>query len=213
MKIPSITIDSTDAKTLLCEIGAACKTDKSPYNTVAHRHPYTAVYSLLLAKYRYTPVKFCEIGIAGGASILTWRYYFQHAETQIYCFDCDLNFINNVRSLGMPGVFPDFMDVYKDESIQEGLRGGGGEFDIILDDSTHGLAEQVKIIKNGLPYLKSGGMFIIEDIFRKTPNESYEKALEEVLNEFSLSMFIVTDHKDRWSPDWDNDKLLVLVKK
>lgn len=213
MKIQCLTIDSSESKTLMCETGAACGTDKSPYVKVGHRHPYTAVYDLLLSRFRYTPVKMCEIGVAGGASVLLWRYFFQNAQTQIHCFDCDINFLNNVRSFNLPGVFPQHMDVYSDESIQHGLHEAGGEFDVILDDSTHGLPEQVKVIKNGLPFLKSGGLFIIEDIFRDTPHERYELALEDVLNNFVSATFIITEHKDRFSPGWNNDKLLVLVKK
>lgn len=213
MKIQCLTIDSSESKTTMCEIGAACGTDKSPYVQVGHRHPYTAVYDLLLSRFRYNPIKVCEIGIAGGASVLLWRYFFQHAATEIHCYDCDMNFINNVKSFNLPGVFPKHMNVFEDESIKNSLEVAGGNFDLILDDSTHGLPEQVKVIKNGLPFLKSGGMFIIEDIFRDTPHEKYQAALDDVLDQFITATFIITEHKDRFSPGWNNDKLLVLVKK
>lgn len=213
MKIQTLSIDSSESKTILCEIGAACGTDKSPYNTVAHRHPYTAVYSLLLSRYITTPVKFCEIGIAGGASILMWRYFFQHKNTEIHCFDSDSNFIENVRRMNMPNVFPGYMDVFKEETITKALKDAGGEFDVILDDSTHGIIDQVRIIRAGLPFLKSGGMFIIEDIYRDKPDGAYDEALKDVLDNFCYASHIITEHKDRFSPGWNNDKLLILIKK
>jgi hypothetical protein len=55
--ISRLVIDSTDAKTDLCELGKVCGTDKSPYNTVRHRHPYTAVYSMILAPLMLKQVK------------------------------------------------------------------------------------------------------------------------------------------------------------
>jgi hypothetical protein len=105
------------------------------------------------------------------------------------------------------------MDVFHEESIRQGLSKIGGDLDILLDDSTHGLPEQVKIIKVGLEFLKPGGMILIEDIFHRIPNEDYEKALEGIEDQCSVITFIVTEHKDKYSPGWDNDKLLLIVKK
>jgi predicted O-methyltransferase YrrM len=213
MKIQSITIDSSAAITTLCEFGAAHGTDKSPYNVNGHRHPYTAVYSLLLGRFRYQPCRFVEIGIAGGASVLMWRHYFKNENTKIFAFDRDENFIANVNQFRLLNVYGLLMDVTNESSIHQSLQQIGGNLDVILDDSTHGLTEQIKIIKASIPYLKPGGMIIIEDVFRRTPNEDYENALVDVFDEFSEVMFIVTEHTHKYSPGWDNDKLLVLIKK
>ncbi len=213
MKIPSMTIDSTETQSILCQIGASCCADKSPYNQTGHRHPYTAVYNMLFGRFRYQPCRFAEIGIAGGASMLMWRIYFQNALTRIYGFDRDVNFIANLNQMQLPDVNGSEMDVYHEESIREGLSRIGGDLDILLDDSTHGLPEQVKIIKVGLDFVKPGGMILIEDIFHRIPNEDYEKALEEIQDKCSVITFINTEHKDKFSPGWDNDKLLLIVKK
>lgn len=213
MKIQSITIDSSSSKTELCELGQKYYADKSPYNEKGHRHPYTAVYNMLLAKYKYEPVRFVEIGIAGGSSLLMWSQYFLNQGRRLFFFDRDQNFIKNGNGYRVPDVFCLEMDVAKEESIREGLQKIGGDLDVLLDDSTHGIPEQVKIIKCGLPFLKSGGMFIIEDIFRRYKEEDYQKELEDVLDQFSFATFITCEHTNKWSPDWDNDKLLILVKK
>lgn len=206
-------IDSTPAKTELCELGEKFLADKSPYNPKGHRHPYTAVYSLLLSKYKNQPVRFMEIGIAGGSSLLMWSLFFTNQGRRLFFFDRDLNFIENGNNYKVPGAFCMEMDVTSEESIVSGLTKIGGDMDVILDDSTHGIPEQVKIIKKGLPFLKSGGMFIIEDIFRRYDEQDYQNELEDVLDEFSFASFITCEHKNKWSPDWDNDKLLVLIKK
>lgn len=213
MKIQRITIDSSDAVTELCDLGKHFNADKSPYNPNGHRHPYTAVYSLLLGKYKATPVRFVEIGIAGGASVLVWAHFFQNTARRLFFFDRDLNFIRHANGFGLPDVTCMEMDVTVESSIQNGLRAIGGDLDVILDDSSHNIPDQLKIIQQGLPFLKSGGMFIIEDIFKRYNEEDYQKGLESILDEFAFATFIVCDHKNKWSPDWDNDKLLVLIKK
>lgn len=212
-RIQSITVDSTAAVTHLCTLGSNYYTDKSPYNNSGHRHPYTAVYSLFLSKFRFQPVRFVEIGIAGGNSILLWRTYFTHNDTHIFGFDRDKNFIQNTLNYGLPGVSLGEMDVYEEESIRKGFEATGGYLDVILDDSSHGLDDQIRIIKQAIPFLKPGGLIIIEDIFRDTPEEKYEEGLADVLDLFSMAMFVVTEHERRYSPGWNNDKLLFLVKK
>lgn len=213
MKIPSLTIDSSETHSFLCNLGAACNTDKSPYNEHGHRHPYTAVYNMLLGRFRFQPCRFVEIGIAGGNSILMWRIFFQNAATRIFAFDRDVDFIKNLDQFQLPEVYAGEMDVFHEESIRRGLAHIGGDLDVILDDSTHGLPEQVKIIKVGLEFLKPGGMILIEDIFHRIPNEDYEKALEDIEDQCSVLTFINAEHTNKHSPGWDNDKLLLVVKK
>lgn len=210
--IPSITFDSTKAETDLCRMGLMCGTDKTPLNLHGHRHPYTAVYSLLFGRYRYHKCKFAEIGVAGGSSVLLWNLYFTDA--MFYFFDRDQNFLLNA----MQYVSKDnnkfyLMDVKDSSTIIQSLTSTGGDLDILLDDSTHTFEDQIRIIKDGLPYVKSGGMIIIEDIYRNVTDSRYYDELKDVLDQFAEVFFIVTDHKKRHSPGWDNDKLLVLIKK
>jgi len=212
-RIQSITVDSTAAVTHLCTLGSNYKTDKSPYNDAGHRHPYTAVYSLFLAQFRFQPVRFVEIGIAGGNSILLWRNYFTHKDTHIFGFDRDTNFIKSILNYGLTGVSLGEMDVNEELSIRNGLAATGGNLDVVLDDSSHGVDDQIRIIKQAIPFLRPGGVIIIEDIFRDTPEERYEEGLADVLDQFSMAMFVVTEHEKRYSPGWNNDKLLFFVKK
>jgi len=210
--IPSITIDSTKAETDLCQMGLLCGTDKTPLNLKGHRHPYTAVYSLLFGRYRYRNCKFAEIGVAGGSSVLMWNLYFTDA--MFYFFDRDQNFLlNSMQHVSKDNNKFYLMDVKDSLSIIKSLTSTGGDLDILLDDSSHTFEDQIRIIKDGLPYVKSGGMIIIEDIYRDASETKYYDELKDVLEQFSEVFFIVTDHKKRYSPGWDNDKLLVLIKR
>ena len=213
--IPRITIDSSEAQTDLCLLGKAAATDKSPYNTARHRHPYTAVYTMLLSPYRNKAVRFAEIGVAAGNSAMLWELYFKHDKAEIHMFDRDENFLVNAKGLVGGRHRFSLMDVAVDGDVERALKGScltGEEYDVILDDSSHEHGHQIRIIKEAFPLLRHGGLLIVEDIFRSTNEEEYTNELKDILPLCSAAYFVMCEHKDRWSPGWDNDKLLVLVK-
>lgn len=211
--IPRITIDSSDAITELCFLGKATGTDKSPYNTCRHRHPYTAVYNMLFSPFKNKPVQFAEIGVATGSSAALWDLYFTHDDARINMFDSDMNFLAHAQDLVGDRFRFHQMDVSVDGDVKRGLNSeGAGAYDVILDDSSHNHEHQIRIIKEAFPLLKQGGLLIVEDIFRATAEEDYSSLIGDVLAKCSAAYFVMCEHKNRWSPGWDNDKLLVLVK-
>ncbi len=213
MPIDRVVIDSSSMLSDLCGLGRLCGTDKSPYNLNGHRHPYTGVYTMLFSSLRNKPIRFCEIGVAGGASAHMWTKYFSHPESRFFFFDRDTNFLAHAEariqdsraSFGL-------MDVSVDGEIDGGLA-PCGEFDVILDDSSHDHGHQIRILKEAFPRLKSGGILVIEDIFRSTSEKEYEDYLAPEIAGCSAAYFVVCEHQWKWSPGWDNDKLLILVKK
>lgn len=213
-KMNTITIDSTGYMADLCLYCKITGTDKGPYTANGgHRHPYTAPYSLFFEPLRHKPIKLVEIGVFRGASITVWRNFFSKA--RIFGFDRDINFLAEIQSRNMEGVYLNMMDSSNEESIKNGLNGfcqDGELYDVIMDDASHSIGDQCLTIKVGLPYLKQGGLLIVEDIFREASEEQFEKVFEEVKGMVSFYTFIVCDHKERYSPGWNNDKMLVLVR-
>ena len=210
--IPTLVIDSSNYISDLCLMGRIFHADKSPYNEHGHRHPYTPIYNMLMAQYRHKPVKFAEIGVAGSASVRMWNAYFEHGT--FYFFDRDRGFLDGgIVAVGTEKNTFTLMDVEKPESIRKALNVTNGELDILLDDSSHNPKDQYHIIREGLEFVKSGGMIIIEDVERSQPNEVYQKIFEGIEDKFSFISFILTEHANKYSPGWDNDKLLVCVKK
>lgn len=210
----SLTIDSTECRTLLCRLCAESGTDKCPYSLHGHRHPYTAPYSLLLEPLRHKPIKFAEIGVFRGASLRAWRSYFS-PEARIYGYDCDVPNLEYIASMNMPNVFLDTMDAGSSPSIRQKLEEAtrdGVLFDVILDDASHDPGHQCEVIRTALPFLNPGGLLIVEDIFRERPTEPYEQVFREVQSLVRFHTFIVCDHALRYSPGWNNDKLLIFVK-
>lgn len=188
-------------------------TDKSPYSMGGHRHPYTAPYSLLFEPLRHKPIKFAEIGVYMGASLRAWRLFFSNA--RLFGFDNDINFLSYISNLNLPQTQLALLDGSNTESINRSLSEAtkdGELFDVILDDASHDSNDQVLVIRESLKYIKQGGFLIIEDIFRERSEEPYEKVFQEVKHLVSFHTFIVCDHEKRYSPGWNNDKLLVLVR-
>jgi SAM-dependent methyltransferase len=209
-KIQRIVIDTTQSITELCRLGELFGADKSPLNgNGGHRHPYTSVYSMLLSPLRNKPIQFAEIGIAYGASVGMWMNFFTKA--RLCFFDRDENFLKRIRQEnGEP--YLGLMDVAVDGDITRALTDASGQFDVILDDSSHDFDHQIRIAKEAFPFIKPGGYLLIEDIFRSRKEVDYEIALDEILAQCSMAYFVVCNHEERYSPGWNNDKILVLVK-
>jgi predicted O-methyltransferase YrrM len=216
-RISRIVVDSSDAMTELCMLGKATGADKSPYNEVGHRHPYTGAYTMLFGGLKARPVRFAEIGVAGGASGLVWDAFFTHPETRLCMFDRDENFLANARRMMGDRAILAKMDVGVDGDVARALKetagDAAGNYDVIIDDSSHEVEHQLRIVREAFPLLKSGGLLIVEDVFRIADEEQYVQGIgEEILGNCAAAYFVMCEHNLRWSPGWDNDKLLVLVK-
>jgi len=156
-------------------------------------------------------IQFAEIGVAGGASAVMWYNFFTKA--RLCFFDSDENFLNNIKTFGFPrSPYLCKMDVCVDGDITRALKSAGGLYDVILDDSTHNIKDQIRIIRESWHFVKSGGYIIVEDIFRAESEKRYEEALGSLLYECAMAYFVICNHDERYSPGWNNDKLLILVK-
>ena len=154
-----------------------------------------------------------EIGIFCGSSILAWRRFFTKA--RIYGFDIDMAAMQNAKNMNLPDVILDRMDAGSTEDMNavfEKYTTDGELFDVVIDDALHEVEQQAVTIRNALKYVKQGGLLIIEDIFRDKDHSQYVALLEEMKDLISFSTFIVCDHQNRWSPGWNNDELLVIVR-
>ena len=206
-------IDTTNTKTKLCDLGAFLMNDKSPYTIDGHRHAYTGIYTLFFARFAENPVVIAELGINNCSSMSMWYNYFKHPDTLIFGYDIDLNHINHLNSLGGENIKGLYMDVSKEDSIVNGLSQIGEKIDILIDDSSHIFTDQIRIIKKGMPFVKSGGLIIIEDLYCDRNEADYEEALKDVLFRFSFATFIIPTHINEYCGNFNNSKLLVLIKK
>jgi SAM-dependent methyltransferase len=98
-----------------------------------------------------------EIGVLGGGSIKLWHDFFENAT--IYGVDINLNnirynFASNNRVTLIQG------DINNDDI----LNSLPPSVDIIIDDGSHLLEDQINTYKKLFPLLRPGGIYIIEDI-------------------------------------------------
>jgi cephalosporin hydroxylase len=207
----TIYIDSTNHITELCKLGEKYGADKSPLTTTAkycayHRKGYTAFYEMIFSSLKNKPINFCEIGIAHGASLQMFFNYFSdvnivglelHDENIKICSDLNIPKTNLIKTNA------------EDECVlNASFASARKEFDIIIDDASHLKEHQINTLKIAPKYLKSGGILIIEDLYRN----DLENVFDNVdLSMFSFYTFVICHHENREC--WDNDKIWYGVKK
>lgn len=163
-----------------------------------HQHHYTDVYSKLLDEMRDSKLSLLEIGVAQGASLRTFRDYMPKAS--IFGID-----IYPESVLVEPRINAIVGDSTEKESAEELCRlNGKQKFDVILDDGSHYIEHQAKTFINMWPYLKNGGLYIIEDIWGV---EELEKRIKDFRSDLKIDKF------DLRPKSGYGDSLIITVKK
>lgn len=137
----------------LDDIAIAVGTDKSSLG-----HNYTRIYSDYFDTIKDHTIKFLEIGIFYGSSVRMWESYFPNAE---------LHFIdNNLAQIKYKSTRSHyhFLDQSNPHALNQFVEATGGEFDIIVDDGGHLMNQQITSFLILFPALKSGGVYVIEDL-------------------------------------------------
>jgi hypothetical protein len=125
-------------------------------------HWYTENYERFLRAWKDRPIRICEIGIAGGGSLVMWQGYFPNAS--IYGIDiADSTRFENDR------VKTCIADQSKREQLKSCMDRFGGLFDLIIDDGGHSMEQQQVSFGFLFPYLRPGGLYSIEDLHTSMP--------------------------------------------
>jgi Methyltransferase domain len=133
------------------------ETDKAP-----NYHNYTPIYHNYFKSFRNERIKFLEIGFFKGSSARMWEQYFQNGELHFieihkdlvekygngFSHRCHLHIVNQ----GDVGQLKNFLQIV------------GGNFDIIIDDGGHTMKQQITSFETLFPAVKSGGIYVIEDL-------------------------------------------------
>lgn len=144
---PNMVINS-----LLDDAAIRHKSDKS-----SRFHNYAVKYDKILAPYREAFTSILEIGVAQGQSIRMWTDYF--TKSIIHGADISPASANCV----------DYSDRIKFHLLDQRDRAQlknleqFSPFDLIIDDGNHFWMEQILTFETLFPYVKSGGIYIVED--------------------------------------------------
>lgn len=150
-------------------------------------HTYFGVYDKIFAPHKEKSIRVLEIGISSGGSLKLFEDYFINA--QIFGVDkshCDWSFDGRVTTYEC-----DFKDIDYDN------------YDIVIDDCSHYLEDQLWVVENVLPKINDGGMLVIEDVMH--PDKVKDK-FEAVNSNFEI---IDLNHL---TPD-KNDNALIIYRK
>lgn len=133
-------------------IGLEQGTDKA-----SSHHDYLRVYERFFQPLRGRPLTLLEIGVLGGASLRTWEAYFPDARI----IGADIDLLARRHRRGRVEV--EIMDQANlDDLVRVASR--HGPFDIVIDDGSHLWDDQILTLKTLFPYLKSGGVYAVEDL-------------------------------------------------
>lgn len=114
-------------------------------------HTYMDYYETTLAPYRNTTNCVMEIGVKEGGSIRMWSEYFDQAQ------------VIGVDIVDPPGEYPAATIIIGDATRPETFE-NLDNFDVIIDDGSHRLADQLATFHLLWPKLNPGGVYLIEDI-------------------------------------------------
>lgn len=136
--------------TELCRLAVLHGTDKFS------KHRYTPIYYRLFKDRVVSVRKVLEIGIKRGASLRMWEGFFPSAVV--------VGIDSKTKNLFNEGRICSFK---ADQGLPETLEGVAeeqGPFDLIVDDGSHKLRHQTSSMTTLLPFLKSDGIYVVEDI-------------------------------------------------
>jgi hypothetical protein len=118
-------------------------------------HKYNNMYDVELSSFIGKEIRFLEIGVCSGWSLDGWRKFFGD-KAKITGLDISTDWV----------VFDEEEILVCDatDPISLKILEGRGEWDIVVDDGSHKLEDQIKTFELLWPKVASGGVFVIEDI-------------------------------------------------
>jgi glycosyltransferase involved in cell wall biosynthesis/SAM-dependent methyltransferase len=116
-------------------------------------HSYSSTYETLFNGLRDLPIRLVEIGVCSGASLKVWEEYFTHPDAEFIGID--------ISSENIRYTFSERSKVLIQDATREPPT---GMFDIIIDDGSHILNDQISALQLLHSQLKPDGLYIIEDV-------------------------------------------------
>lgn len=148
----------------LDQIAAAHHADKA-CSGHDHPHGYTTAYERFFEPLRDHSIHILEIGVGSGESMMTWLEYFPKAHVYGVDIVADTNEWNSTT-----------ITPHERYTFEQGNQGNhnfwkdfviehGPGWDIVIDDGSHMARDVMTSFPCLWPYLKSGGLYCVEDLF------------------------------------------------
>lgn len=127
-------------------------------------HSYIEYYEELFRPLQNEPITLLEIGVYKGASLRMWADYFTKGS------------IVGVDIRPPQKIIHSRIKVFQLDATEVTVAGCVGELDIVIDDGSHELHDQLGAFAHLWPKVKPGGLYIIEDCRIKWKKD-YKKAI------------------------------------
>ena len=122
-------------------------------------HDYAKYYEMFFGPIKENEISLLEIGIFAGASLRAWHQYFPKGKIS------GIDLRGNYEYLIEEGCHATYiMDQSDRQQVVEFNEAHRNEYDIIIDDGSHEAPDQIQTFEVMFEGLKSGGMYIIEDL-------------------------------------------------
>lgn len=120
-------------------------------------HNYAVKYDKILSPFRESFLSVLEIGVSQGQSIKMWADYFTKATIHA----ADISKESEICESYSNRIKFHLLD-QRDEAQLKNLE-QFSPFDLIIDDGNHFWMEQILTFQTLFPYMKKGGIYIVED--------------------------------------------------
>lgn len=145
---PNMVINS-----ILDDMAISHKADKS-----SRYHNYAVKYDKILSPYREAFTSILEIGVAQGQSLRMWTDYFTKATIHGADISKPCESCVNYSADRMKFHLLDQRDRAQLKNLEQ-----FAPFDFIIDDGNHFWMEQILTFETLFPYVRNGGIYIVED--------------------------------------------------
>lgn len=175
----------------LDELAVLTGTDKS-----SNHLGYTKYYEDHFESIKDKKLNILELGVASGASIKLWDMYFKNAN--IVGIDIEYSILSDIELSNRCSIEIGSQD---DEEFLKNLTYKHGEFDIIIDDASHLASKTIKSFELLFPLLKSGGIYVIEDLGIFYPASEKGNYFKDLEGDYTTIDFL-KDLLDMKNNDW-----------
>jgi hypothetical protein len=124
----------------------------------SHHHGYTSTYPLYFDELQGKPIALVELGVFEGASLRMWQKYFWNRDSHIYGIDQNVSLVRHRDSM------PRNVKLYEGDQAKPPPTFCTASADIIIDDASHFSSKTIESFRAWWPYLKPGGIYVVEDV-------------------------------------------------
>jgi hypothetical protein len=165
------------------------------YGSDKDRNGYSHLYSVLFDRIKNDELNVLEIGIGTmtqgalssmkgympdtylpGASLRSWNDYFPNS--RIYRMD-----VQPDTQFREDRIETHLVDSTSKQSVDDVMKQLNIKFDIIIDDGWHLDEAQKSTLANFFPYLKDGGLYVIEDIYPGSNITASPTVIKNIVND------------------------------